>query len=183
MAARCLQWARWKLLQSQWWLEVMVTGSLLLHLSPLLATDAHTGLKWKNVKMRACQGHKWEFLAMLLAVCQYCSSCAKAQVFFLFLSSGWMGMDRLMVVIPDLVLDDYKIWYIVNMTIWQFIHFDAHSVRWSHADGWLVKGPVVKLPVLKDIPAKWIDPDSRLINALYEFFLSKRAIIKGDGVT
>lgn len=35
-----------------------------------------------------------------------------------------MGMDRLMVVIPDLVLDDYKIWSIVAMTIWQFIHFD-----------------------------------------------------------
>lgn len=36
------RYARWKLLTSQWWLEVMVTSFLLLlllHLSPLLATD------------------------------------------------------------------------------------------------------------------------------------------------
>lgn len=44
-------------------------------------------------------------------------------------------------------------------------------------------GEVVWLPVLKAIPSKLTDPDSRLINRVYEFFLSKRAVIKGAAVT
>lgn len=112
MAARCLRQARWKLLQSQWWLEVMVTSSLLLHLSPLLATNTHTELKWKNFKRQSCQSYKWEFLVIPLAVYQYCWNHAKVEKCFLFVIRLKKALTKLwcwMIQYPD----KYKSWPIV----------------------------------------------------------------------